>query len=160
VSRLEWALEHARSQLNKPNPADWPALEEVILDLAVRDADARFNVTTLGEAAAVSLEKAAAGGPDAPAALSEARATLEKALYEVDYRMVTSYRRDQLHNGVAAAQLATDPGRLQMLHPTNSSAVLQKTAATVRELVTAYKFEDLIRNRLRGIRTGGLPGPM
>lgn len=161
VSRLEWALEHARSLYDRPNPADWPAMEAVILDLAVQDADARAQVAEFGEASAVALEQAAAGAKngEAPAGLMTAREAMMKALHEVNYRMVTSYRRDELGAGLVGALTATEPMRYQAISPEQMSGELQTQAKSLRDLVTRYKFEWMIRDRLRNIRTSTLAGP-
>ena len=161
VSRLEWALEHARSLYNRHNPAEWPAMEAIILDLAVQDADARSVVAEYGEASAVALERAAAGAKNGDAAmvpagpsLTAARDAMQKALHEVNYRMVTSYRRDELGAGLVAALTATEPARVQAMAPEEMARELQANAATLRELVTRYKFEWMIRDRLKMARQG------
>jgi len=103
ITRLSAALEHASIIANRGDSAGWPAMEGVVLDLAVRDSDARTNIAELAEAAATELERAAEQGAAGGARREAALELLEKAIYEADYRMVVGYRRDGLRNGVAIA---------------------------------------------------------
>jgi hypothetical protein len=166
VIRLENALEHARITNNMQNPADWPRLEGLVLDLAVQDSEARANIVELVESAASGLARAAgaarggdmawvAGGPS----LNGARGALQQALAEADYRMVVSRRRDSLRDGFATALMTTDPDRVGAMTAAGMAGELEAAAASVRELVSRMRFEYAIRNRLRGIRTSDLPGP-
>lgn len=166
VGRLEWSLEHATLITNRRNPAEWPGLEGLALDLAIRDADARAKIVELADSAASLLERAATGArngqmafvPDGPS-LTGARAALEKALYEADYRMVVSYRRDQTRNGIAAVLVECTPDRMRACTAEEAATLLAGSANQVRELVSRFRFEYAIRNRLRNIRESGLAGP-
>ncbi|MGV3720057.1 MAG: hypothetical protein ACO1SX_04025 [Actinomycetota bacterium] len=166
VRRLEASLEHASIISNRRNPEDWPALEGLVLDLAVRDADARSNIVELANAAAAMLDRASSGAqngqmafvPNGPS-LTAARAALEKAVYEADYRMVVSNRRDEMHHGFASALAACTPDQMRAVDAGTAAAVLSRSAANVRELVSGLRFEYAIRNRLRDIRGSQLPGP-
>lgn len=166
VSRLEWALEHARSLSGRMNPADWPALESSVLDLAVQDAEARTSIAELSESTADSLERAAAAARDGQTQLvfsgpsfSRALAGLAQLQYEADYRMVTSYRRDELRQGFASLLGATEPNRVMALPAADMARELEAAARKTRDLTSSFRFEYAIRNRLKGIRTSDLPGP-
>ncbi|MCC2670291.1 MAG: LysM peptidoglycan-binding protein [Armatimonadetes bacterium] len=166
TGRLGWALQHAAIIRGVPNPAEWTRLEGLALDLAVRDADARNNIAELGDAAATLIERAAAGArngdagfvPDGPS-LTSARAALEKLLYEADYRMVVGYRRDGVHYGAATVLAACAADRMRTLSPVDTAAELDRAAASLRDLVSGFRFEYAIRDRLRSIREAQLPGP-
>ena len=165
VIRLEWALEHACATRRWPGSTEWPRLEAEVLDLAVRDADARANIRSLADTATEGLLRAAAAVrcgqgylvPNGPS-LAAARAALTQALQEADYRMVVSHRRDQMRTAFAAALAACDPQRVHLLGP-NAAVELEAVAAGVRDLTARFRFEYAIRNRLRDIRTSSLPGP-
>jgi hypothetical protein len=166
VIRLEWALEHARIVNNKPNPADWPALEGQVLDLALQDADARSHIAVLAETAVAGLERAAAAAqngqaqlvPDGPS-LSGARAAIQQAIAEADYRMVVSYRRDMVRGDLGAALAATEPLQMQGCSPDTMGTRVAAAAAKVREIAERFRFEANIRDRLRNIRNSDLAGP-
>jgi hypothetical protein len=166
VRRLGLALEHAAIISGVRNPAEWPRLEGMAMDLAIRDSDARSNVAELGEAAATLMERAAEGArkgemahvPDGPS-LTAARAALEKLVYEADYRMVVGNRRDEVHNGGAALLAACTADRMRVLSPADAAAELDRAAAAARDLVSGYRFEYMIRNRLKDIRESQLNGP-
>lgn len=166
VSRFEWALEHARSLYQRYNPAEWPALEGVVLDLAVQDAAARADIVVLAEEAATALDRAAMAARNGDAALvpagpslTGARVALDRALYQANYRMVTSYRRDDQVRGYTELLIATDPMRVQAMAPEQMASELQAAAARARELVSRFRFEYAIRDRLRNIRNSDLPRP-
>lgn len=166
VQRLEWALEDARTRHSVVNPADWPALENAALDMAVQDADARTNVAELAETTADALERAAAtarGGETllVPGGLpvTEAQDGLRRLQYEADYRMSASYRRDELRAGFAAALIGTDPVRLRDLSAAEMAQTLEGAAKKVRDLTSGLRFEYAVRNRLRDIRMSDLRGP-
>lgn len=166
VSRLEWALVHARIVRNIPDAARWHTLEGEILDLSIRDADARANIVEHADSAATALERAAAaaenGNADKVAAgpsLASAREALEKALMEANYRMVVSFRRDAMHYGFGDLLTATAPERIGALAPAAMAAELKALAEKTRSLVSRFRFEYAIRNRLKSIRSSELPGP-
>lgn len=166
VGRLKASLEHASIISARSNPAEWPALEGVVLDLAVRDADARTNIAELADTAASLLDRAAAGArngqmayvPDGPS-LTAARASLRRAVYEADYRMVVSQRRDEMHHGFTDALTACTPDQMRALDSDAAAEALSRSAAGIRALVSGLRFEYAIRNRLRDIRSSQLPGP-
>ena len=145
VGRLEWALEHAWIQNNVQNPNDWHKLESTVLDLAIRDADARGNIAELVEQAASDL---ANGRTER---LPEIRQVLDNARSQADYGMVVSFRRDALRNGLTAVTVD--------LMGTPTATQMDALAGRLRELISPLRFEYAIRNRLRNIRTSGLPGP-
>lgn len=166
IGRLGWALTHASIIRNLASPNDWPKLEGLALDLAIRDADARTQIAELGDATASLLQRAAAGArngnanlvPDGPS-LTGARSALEQALYQVDYRMVVSTRRDALRASLGAALAGCTPDRMRVLTPAEIAGELDAAAGSVRDAVAGFRFEYAIRDRLKDIRTSQLPGP-
>jgi hypothetical protein len=166
VGRLGWALTHASIIRKASSPADWPRLEGVALDLAIRDADARTQIAELGETTTSLLQRAAAAArngdanlvPDGPS-LTGARTALEQALYQVDYRMVVSYRRDDTRSGLQTALAACTPDRMRVLGAADVAAELDRAADAVRDTVSGFRFEYAIRDRLKDIRTSQLAGP-
>lgn len=166
TGRLGWALTHASIIRNVANPADWPKVEGLALDLAIRDADARTQVAELGETTASLLQRAAAAArngdanyvPDGPS-LTTARTALEQALYQVDYRMVVSTRRDAVRASLSAALAGCTPDQMRVLSPAEIAAELDRAASTVRATISGFRFEYAIRDRLKDIRTSQLPGP-
>lgn len=166
VGRLEWAMEHARALTGRVNPADWPALEPMVLDLAVQDSEARAAIAEAAETTAGALERAAEAArngqaqevPSGPTLMS-AISGLTQLQYEADYKMVTSFRRDELRAGFASLLAATDPNRIMTLQPAQMAQELEAAARQLRALTSSFRFEYAVRNRLKGIRTSELPGP-
>ncbi len=166
VGRLEWALEHAWVLSNAPNPVTWARLERQVLDLAVQDAEARSSIRELADTAADTLLRAAAaarGGqmalvPNGPS-LGAARAAMEQALSEANYRMVVSYRRDALRDGLAQVLATTDPSAVAACDGGECAGRLEAAAEKIRGLVSRMRYDYAIRDRLRGIRGSELPGP-
>jgi hypothetical protein len=158
VGRLEWALEHALIVSGARNTADLPRLEPQVLQLAVQDADARARIHELADTALAGIGRAdAACGnglaervPDGPS-LTSARAALEQAIYEADYRMVVGYRRDEQRAGLFAVQAALHPDRLHVLSPAEMDGELDRVAGALRSLTGRFTFEYAIRDRLRNI---------
>ena len=166
IGRLGWALTHAAIIRNVASPADWPKVEGLALDLAIRDADARTQIAELGDSTISLLQRAAAGArngdanlvPDGPS-LTGARAALEQALYQVDYRMVVSTRRDSVRASLSTALTGCTPDRMRVLSAPEVASELDRAAASVRDAVTGFRFEYAIRDRLSDIRNSQLPGP-
>jgi hypothetical protein len=160
TSRLGWSLEHARLVRGIPNPTQWPELEGEAMSLAVRDSSARSEIVELVEKAAAHLEKAArADDPRVVPSLAGAREALSKGRWLSDYRMVVSYRRDELGFGCDLAQMLIAPDALAMLTPADAASRLTERAAALRGLISRLRFEYAIRNRLTGLRSCELPGP-
>jgi hypothetical protein len=166
IARLGWALTHAAIIRNVTSPADWPKVEGLALDLAIRDADARTQIAELGDSSVTLLQRAAAGArngdanlvPDGPS-LTGARAALEQALYQADYRMVVSNRRDAIRATLSTALAGCTPDRMRILTPAEVAGELDRAAGTVRDAVSGFRFEYAIRDRLKDIRTSPLAGP-
>lgn len=166
VSRLEWALVHSRMVRGVPDPGRWHTLEGEVLDLAIRDSDARAQIVEAADAAVEALERAATAAgngnaddvPDGPS-LAAARDAFARALYQADYRMVVSFRRDALHYGFTDLLATTTPERIAPLAPAALAAELTAAAEKTRGLVSRYRFEYGIRDRLRNIRRSELAGP-
>ncbi|HEU4752564.1 MAG TPA: hypothetical protein VFU47_05600, partial [Armatimonadota bacterium] len=151
---------------NVRNPADWPRLEAQVLELAVRDADARAKISALVDEADAALQRAgsACGSgladrvPDGPS-LAAARLAMENALAEANYGMVVSYRRDELSAGLSAALVSLQADRLRVLGPEPMKGELERAAADLRRLAAGFRYERIVHNRLRDILTSDLPGP-
>lgn len=166
IGRLGWAFTHAAILRKAASPADWPKMEGLALDLAIRDADARTQIAALGDSTVTLLQRAAAGArngdanlvPDGPS-LTGARAALEQALYQVDYRMVVSTRRDAVRTSLGTALAGCTPDRMRVLSPAEIAGELDRAAGTVREAISGFRFEYAIRDRLQDIRTSSLAGP-
>lgn len=166
VRRLLGALEQARLVTNLAMPGDWPRLESQVLDLAVRDADARASVAELIRSAAADVDRAAeaarngeAGWVPGGPTLAEARVTLSRAFDEIQSRMVPGDRRERLIQGLMAVATGTDPAQLRMLDDAGMADSLSGAAASLRELVSGFRWERNIHHRLRNIRTSALAGP-
>lgn len=166
IRRLGWALTHASIIRNVSSPAEWPKMEGLALDLAIRDADARTRIAELGETTTSLLQRAATGArngdanlvPDGPS-LTGARAALEQALYQVDYRMVVSTRRDAVRSSLSTTLASCTPDRMRVLTAAEVAGELEHAAGQVREAVSGFCFEYAIRDRLQDIRSSQLPGP-
>jgi hypothetical protein len=164
--RLEWALENAWAMSSRPGPSEWPKLEAAALDYAIQDAEARTQIRELVDGGADMLVQAAAaarGGeaayvPNGPT-LEAGRLALQEALSLVDGRMVTSYRRDVTRAGLLEALGQCSPGSVAVLSASDMAAVLERAAASARGVVSRFRYEGNIRDRLRGIRLSSLRGP-
>lgn len=172
VERLRWALEHARIQQGVSEPQRWAELEGRVLDLAVRDADARTIIVDQSQRASAALQRAAEilDGSSQPsdeempigqaeALIAEAKEALTLAIWQSDYRMVVGPRRDAVRVALSTPLDAIQEAHLAMLSKADLCSLLRMNSTGCRLAGAPFRYERLVYTRLLGIRRSNLVGP-